>query len=272
MTDPHYAALPRPRGGIEHHYGAHVHLLSEPYPMSLLARLCAPETTQPLVGRLVGRLYDWMLGAVSSTLLDVRTQRSATRMVTDHPLAGHYDGERIADDQRVVVVDIARAGMLPAHHIYQGLHDLIGAAHLRQDHIVASRETDDDGVVIGVRLEGVKIGGAVSGATVLIPDPMAATGTSVAAVLDRYLNDDGGPPRVVAVMHLIVTPEYLARITRDFPDVHIFAVRLDRGLSPPDVLAAVPGARWSEERGLNDIQYIVPGAGGVGELLNNSWV
>ena len=54
--------------------------------------------------------------------------------------------------------------------------------------------------------------------------------------------------------------------------LHIFAVRLDRGLSAPDVLATTPGTRWDEERGLNDIQYIVPGAGGVGEVLNNAWV
>ena len=56
------------------------------------------------------------------------------------------------------------------------------------------------------------------------------------------------------------------------PDIVIYALRLDRGLSPADVLATVPGTRWDEERGLNDHQYIVPGAGGVGEILNNAWV
>jgi uracil phosphoribosyltransferase len=30
--------------------------------------------------------------------------------------------------------------------------------------------------------------------------------------------------------------------------------------------------RWDEERGLDDHHYIVPGAGGVGEVLNNAWV
>jgi uracil phosphoribosyltransferase len=42
-------------------------------------------------------------------------------------------------------------------------------------------------------------------------------------------------------------------------------------LSPADVLQTVPGTRWAEERGLTDHQYIVPGAGGLGEVLNNSW-
>ena len=45
-----------------------------------------------------------------------------------------------------------------------------------------------------------------------------------------------------------------------------------RSLSPPDVLACVPGERWAEEVGLNDHHYIVPGAGGLGEIMNNSFV
>ena len=117
-----------------------------------------------------------------------------------------------------------------------------------------------------------RIGGGVEDATVLIPDPMAATGTSVSAVIDRYRKLPGGAPRAIATLHLIVTPEYITRIRNDHPEVHIFAVRLDRGLSGSEVLSSRPGSRWSEEVGLNSIQYIVPGAGGVGELLNNSWV
>jgi uracil phosphoribosyltransferase len=73
-------------------------------------------------------------------------------------------------------------------------------------------------------------------------------------------------------MHLIVTPEYLRNVLRAHPDTIIYSLRVDRGLSPHDVLATVPGTRWDEERGLDDRQYIVPGAGGVGEILNNAWV
>jgi uracil phosphoribosyltransferase len=67
-----------------------------------------------------------------------------------------------------------------------------------------------------------------------------------------------------------VTPEYLQRITSKFPQVEIYALRLDRGMSSPDVLATVPGTHWEQERGLNHIDYIVPGAGGLGELINNT--
>ena len=73
-------------------------------------------------------------------------------------------------------------------------------------------------------------------------------------------------------MHLIVTPEYLKNVLEAHPDTSIYALRLDRGLSPPEIFSTVPGTRWAEERGLDEHQYIVPGAGGVGEILNNAWV
>ena len=50
----------------------------------------------------------------------------------------------------------------------------------------------------------------------------------------------------------------------------IYAIRLDRSLSPRQVLLEKPGKSWSQERGLNDLQYIVPGGGGFGELMNNA--
>jgi len=36
-------------------------------------------------------------------------------------------------------------------------------------------------------------------------------------------------------------------------------------------LATIPGERWDEEKGLNERHYIVPGAGGLGEIINNSF-
>jgi uracil phosphoribosyltransferase len=73
-------------------------------------------------------------------------------------------------------------------------------------------------------------------------------------------------------MHLIVTPEYLKKVTSQHPEVQIYALRLDRGLSPQAVLNTLPGAHWDQEKGLNSKGYIVPGGGGFGEILNNSFV
>ena len=124
----------------------------------------------------------------------------------------------------------------------------------------------------GAGLHASKIGGTVDGAVMLIPDPMGATGSSLATAIDTYKRDVPGTPRRIVNIHLIVTPEYLRTMTTKHPDVAVYALRLDRGLSPPDVLATVPGTRWEEERGLDDHQYIVPGGGGFGELMNNAYV
>jgi len=37
-------------------------------------------------------------------------------------------------------------------------------------------------------------------------------------------------------------------------------------------LATPPGTHPALERGLTESHYIVPGAGGLGELLTNSWI
>jgi uracil phosphoribosyltransferase len=71
---------------------------------------------------------------------------------------------------------------------------------------------------------------------------------------------------------LIITPEFIRRMRADHPDVIIYAIRLDRGMSSDEVLRAGLGETPDAETGLNEIQYIVPGAGGVGEILNNSFV
>ena len=57
-----------------------------------------------------------------------------------------------------------------------------------------------------------------------------------------------------------------------FEDVTIYAIRLDRGMSSQEVLDAAPGSGAGEEIGLNGSQYIVPGGGGLGEVINNAWV
>lgn len=269
--DSQYAELARPAGGVRHEYGSRVQLLSHPFAMSLLAELCSPDTHQPRVNQLVERLYDWMTSEVVSRFFSTSHQKVATRMEAMHP-EGVYEGSLVDREQPAVVVDIARAGILPSLRLYDGLNHVLNPARVRLDHIIASRTTNEEGKVTGVTMDLRKIGGPVDDAVVLLPDPMGATGSSIARVIEHYSSEVPGTPRLVVAMHLIITPEYLANILRRFPAVHVVAIRLDRGLSPPDVLACPPGQRWSEERGLNDKQYIVPGGGGLGEVMNNSWI
>ena len=51
-------------GELVHRYGERVHILSDPYHLSLLATLSAQETVQPHVNMLVSTLYRHMIAAV----------------------------------------------------------------------------------------------------------------------------------------------------------------------------------------------------------------
>lgn len=269
--DSHYLALPRPGGELEHGYGPRVHLLSFPFPMALLGELCAESTRQPRFNQIVNHLYDWLLGEVVSRELPTSQAEIPTRMRVYNE-EGVYVGEALDKSQKVVVAALARAGIVPGLRFFDGLNHLLDPKNVRQDHVFLGRRTDAAGQVVGVDVAGSKIGGPVDGATVLFPDPMGATGRSLVEVIRLYRDEVPGTPRALIAVHLIVTPEYLQRVTEECPEAIVYAIRLDRGLSSPEVLATRPGTRWAEERGLNDNQYIVPGAGGLGELMNNAWV
>jgi uracil phosphoribosyltransferase len=190
----------------------------------------------------------------------------------DHTPNGVFHGEMIDPEVRVVTVNIARAGTLPSQITYDFFNTLLDPRLVRQDHFVMARVLDEASKVIGARISGSKIGGDVDDAILLFPDPMGATGGSICTALDAYKAQVVGTPRKVIAAHLIVTPEYVKRVTSQHPGTVIYALRLDRGLSPPEVFDTVPGTLWERERGLDDRQYIVPGGGGFGELMNNAYV
>jgi uracil phosphoribosyltransferase len=271
MTETAYARSRFRPPEIEHRYGPNVHLLDDPLLWTRLARLCALETVQPEVGRLVRWLYEKLAETVVAAELPRTRVDVATRMVTSSPQAV-VRSAGIAEHTRVVTVGIARAGTMPSQVVYDLLNELLDPAGVRQDHLFMSRATDAQGRVTGATWHDAKIGRDVDGRILLFPDPMGATGSSLVSALDHYKTRLEGTPARCIAMHLIVTPEYLRRVLGAHPDTIVYALRVDRGLSPDDVLTTVPGTRWDDERGLDDHQYIVPGAGGVGEILNNAWV
>jgi uracil phosphoribosyltransferase len=112
----------------------------------------------------------------------------------------------------------------------------------------------------------------VDDAILLFPDPMGATGGSICTAIDAYKQQVVGKPRKIVAANLIVTPEYLKRVTSTHPEAIVYALRLDRGLSAEEIFDTVPGTQWDRERGLDDRQYIVPGGGGFGEIMNNAYV
>lgn len=271
MIDAAYTRSRYVPSEVEHRYGPCVHLLDDPLAWSLLTRACSPRTAQPEFGRLVRILYEGLARVVIAAELPRERVDAPTRMVSAHPEAV-YRGLAIVRRTKVVSVAIARAGTNPSQVLFELLNELLDPAFVRQDHLFMSRKTNEAGQVVGTEWHDAKIGRDIDGCTVMIPDPMGATGSSLVSAVEHYQSAIGGKAAKYIAMHLMVTPEYLARVTRSHPEIIVYALRLDRGFSSERALQSVPGELWDEERGLNDQQYIVPGAGGVGELLNNAWV
>lgn len=253
-----------------HYYGENVHILSSPLMLTLLAKLGSPATEQPQINHIVSMLYNYLLDQVIDSQFPRVSASVETRMKTSHPEA-IYEGEIVNPQSRAVIVDLARAGTFPSHICYEKLNYFLRPSGVRQDHFYVARVSDQEGKVTGVNISGSKIGGDVDEAIVLLPDPMGATGGTIVEVYNHYKNHVGGCPKMIVAMHLIITPEYIERVTKSCPDLKIFTLRLDRGLSTREALEEIPGKLWAKEKGLNSIQYIVPGAGGLGEILNNSY-
>jgi uracil phosphoribosyltransferase len=271
MKDTAYQTYTYRAPELEHGYGKNVHLMACPVMLTQLARLCHPETRQPDITYLVRDLYEHLIRIVIAaefprTVTDVRT-----RMFTATP-KGVWTGSVLDPQTKVVTVDMARAGTLPSQIAFETLTRLLEPDMVRQDHIYMNRVTNEQGQVVGVSVSGSKIGGDVHRAMVLIPDPMGATGGSLSRVVNMYQNMDGGSSAKIIALHLIVTPEHIKKTVSEHPDVALYAIRLDRGMSSPETLKTPLGSDWEHESGLNERQYIVPGAGGVGEILNNSYV
>jgi uracil phosphoribosyltransferase len=254
----------------EHGYGERVRLLQDPYLDSLLARVSAEATPRQVVLDGVRRVYDVLLAAAAAVELPTELRSQPTRMAAEHGDSALLTVRTFAPSTEVVVCDVIRGGIVPAQQCFERLSAVLDESRVRLDHLNMARVSDAAGRVVGVDLSGSKVGGSVEGAILILPDPMGATGSTTVRALEHYFEHHGRPERTLC-LPMISTPEYLRRVLDIDPSLVVYTARIDRGLSPPDVLAQPLGTRWEAERGLDDHGYIVPGAGGLGEVLNNSW-
>lgn len=253
----------------EHAYGKNFHLVRDPFALTQLAKLCSEKTEQPWINELVTQIYRNLITTVINREFPLKSSQVRTRMITSHP-EGVYQGPIVDPETKVVSVNLARAGTLPSHLCYSLLNYILNPEKVRQDHISIARVTDASDHVTGNAMSGHKIGGPVDDQIVIIPDPMAATGSTIVETLNLYKTL--GKAKKYIALHCIVTPEYLRKVFQTHPDVIVYAIRLDRGLSPSEILKTPLGSQWDREKGLNDQHYIVPGGGGFGEILNNAFV
>ncbi|CAM6002068.1 unnamed protein product [Sphagnum balticum] len=168
-----------------------------------------------------------------------------------HP-EGKFQAAVLDPNVTAVCVSLARAGIIPSQVCYEILTKMLNPEGVRQDHISINRKVDEKEHVIGTLLSGYKIGGQVDNAFLLIPDPMGATGSTLKTTFEIYKKY--GRPKKIIALHLIVTPEYLSSVLSSCPDLLVYALRLDRGLSAPEILKTPLGSQWQKEKGFKKRQ------------------
>ncbi len=141
---------------------------------------------------------------------------------------------KVLAGKKVGVIPILRAGL----GMLSGVVNMIPAA--RVGHVGMYRDPKT--------LEPVeyycKLPGDVAERTLIVVDPMLATGGSASAAI-KLLKDKGA--KSIILMCLVAAPEGVRRINKDHPDVPVYVAAVDEKL--------------------NDKGYIVPGLGDAGDRI-----
>lgn len=140
----------------------------------------------------------------------------------------------------IILATIFRAG-LPFHTGFLDVFDHAGSAF-----VSAYREYTDRGhTEVGVHVEYLATPG-IEGKTLVIADPMLATGGSMELGYRAFLTK--GTPARIHVCCVIASPEGIEHVRRTFPDdrTTIWCAAIDPGM--------------------NEHKYIVPGFGDAGDL------
>ncbi len=180
------------------------------------------------LGRICG--YEIIDGAMETEYVSVQT-----------PLA-ETTGERVTGMDDVVIINVLRA----ATPFVEGL--LKAFPRAKQGVISAGRDEEagmDDEGAFPITIDYVKLPTITETDTVIVADPMLATGSTMCAVLDHVLDSAEETPQDLFVLSAVSAPDGLLRISEEFPDADLLTVSIDDRL---------------DENG-----YIVPGLGDAGD-------
>jgi uracil phosphoribosyltransferase len=173
------------------------------------------------LGRICG--YEIIDGAMETEYVPVRTPLTETT------------GQRVKGLDDVVIVNVLRA----ATPFVEGL--LKAFPRARQGVISASRNeeagrTDDGSFPISV--DYVKLPEIREQDTVIVADPMLATGSTMCAVLEE-VTADAPDPEHLFVLSAVSAPEGLVRVGETFPEAELLTVAIDDHLDEDGFI--VPG-------------------------------
>ena len=179
------------------------------------------------LGRVCG--YEIIDGAMDSEFVPIET-----------PLA-ETTGERVTGLDDVVIVTVLRA----ATPFVEGLMKAFPRA--RQGVISASRNETagmaDDGS-FPITVDYVKLPEITAADTIIVADPMLATGSTMCAVLDHVVDAADEFDDLIA-LSAVSAPEGVLRVSKTVPDADVLTVAIDDEL--------------------DDDGFIVPGLGDAGD-------
>lgn len=142
----------------------------------------------------------------------------------------------------LVLCSILRAG-LPFHNGFLNYFD-----HAENSFISASRFHPNNDAAFEILVEYQALTN-LNNKTVLLLDPMLATGHSLVAVYKKLL--ENASPKEIHIVVVIAAPEGIAHLEKSIPeDCHLWVASLDEKL--------------------NEKNYIVPGLGDAGDLAYGS--
>ncbi|WP_256288454.1 uracil phosphoribosyltransferase [Halobellus inordinatus] len=180
------------------------------------------------LGRICG--YEIIDGAMETEYVTVETPLTETT------------GERVRGLDDVVIINVLRA----ATPFVEGL--LKAFPRAKQGVISAGRDENagmNDEGEFPISIDYVKLPEITERDTVIVADPMLATGSTMCAVLDHVTEVGEAEPADLFVLSAVSAPDGLLRVGDEFPEADLLTVAIDDHL--------------------DDDGYIVPGLGDAGD-------
>ena len=179
------------------------------------------------LGRICG--YEIIDGAMETEYVEIETPLTTTM------------GETVRGIEDIVIINVLRA----ATPFVEGL--LKAFPRARQGVISAGRDEEagmgEDGT-FPITIDYVKLPDITEEDTVIVADPMLATGSTILTVLDHVLSD-APEPEDLFVLSAVSAPEGLLRVQDAYPEARLLTVSIDDHI---------------DENG-----FIVPGLGDAGD-------
>ena len=209
------------------------HVIDHALATDVLTQLRDVETEQVAfrkglvrLGRICG--YEIIDGAMDTEYVSIETPLEATT------------GERVKGLDRIVIVNVLRA----ATPFVEGL---LKAFPRAKQGVISAGRNEEAGMTDGefpIDIDYVTLPEITPEDTVIVADPMLATGSTMLAVLDRVLGSQPNPENLF-VLSAVSAPPGLLNVAEAYPDADLLTVAIDDRL--------------------DDDGFIVPGLGDAGD-------